>query len=460
MRPYLGTHGGDVELLDVTDDGRRPAAAAGQLRRLPVVVGDPRARRRGRDRGRRPGGDRRSRWRAAAAHGAGAAPVIPVDVAADAAALGRPGPEPAPAVGTRVPEVGRPGVRARSAASTVGGHRAARAAGSGRTCSPSATVRRAARRSLAGARARAPRSAGRSATGAHAARPAAPTTTYAGPVPPRRRRAAPRPAPVLVERRASVVASPCPAAVEPRDQPRRPGAPLGDAAADQRAAARAGPTASAARCAPSPIAEQHQHVVNLDSRALMCTCRACYLLFTDRAGRPALPRRAGPLPVLPGLRARRGATGTRWRSRSAWPSSSPTRCSGRTVAFYPGPAGATESELPLDAWDARRGGQPAARHRAAPTSRRCCVRGARTASDRVRPATWCRSTPATSWSAGCGRLWRGFDGGQEARARSTTFFAQVDAAQPRPRPGGVADERPRRSPCSTSSPSRTPPRRS
>ena len=28
------------------------------------------------------------------------------------------------------------------------------------------------------------------------------------------------------------------------------------------------------------IAEEHQHVVNLESRALMCTCRGCYLLFT------------------------------------------------------------------------------------------------------------------------------------------------------------------------------------
>ena len=37
VRPYLGTHGGDVELVDVSDGGRRPAAAAGQLRRLPVV---------------------------------------------------------------------------------------------------------------------------------------------------------------------------------------------------------------------------------------------------------------------------------------------------------------------------------------------------------------------------------------------------------------------------------------
>ena len=30
-----------------------------------------------------------------------------------------------------------------------------------------------------------------------------------------------------------------------------------------------------------PIPEAHQHVVDLESRSLLCTCRPCYLLFTD-----------------------------------------------------------------------------------------------------------------------------------------------------------------------------------
>ena len=33
------------------------------------------------------------------------------------------------------------------------------------------------------------------------------------------------------------------------------------------------------------IGEEHQHVVNLESRVLMCTCRGCYLLFTDETAR-------------------------------------------------------------------------------------------------------------------------------------------------------------------------------
>lgn len=30
-----------------------------------------------------------------------------------------------------------------------------------------------------------------------------------------------------------------------------------------------------------PIADEHQHVVNVAGRQLLCVCRACYLLFTD-----------------------------------------------------------------------------------------------------------------------------------------------------------------------------------
>ena len=54
VRPFLGAHGGDVELLDIDDDGgRRAPAPARQLRRLPVVGGHAAARgRAGHRRGR------------------------------------------------------------------------------------------------------------------------------------------------------------------------------------------------------------------------------------------------------------------------------------------------------------------------------------------------------------------------------------------------------------------------
>ena len=58
--------------------------------------------------------------------------------------------------------------------------------------------------------------------------------------------------------------------------------------------------------------------------ALMCTCRPCYLLFTDRAGRAALPRGARTATSsFPGFRLGR-PTGTTCRSRSGWRSCSAT----------------------------------------------------------------------------------------------------------------------------------------
>ena len=47
----------------------------------------------------------------------------------------------------------------------------------------------------------------------------------------------------------------------------------------ERPAPRPRPGERCEMCA-EPIGSEHPHVVNLESRALMCTCRGCYLLFT------------------------------------------------------------------------------------------------------------------------------------------------------------------------------------
>ena len=47
-----------------------------------------------------------------------------------------------------------------------------------------------------------------------------------------------------------------------------------------------------------PITSDHPHVVDIQSRQLMCTCRGCGLLFTAEVGEPALSHSAGPLPVV------------------------------------------------------------------------------------------------------------------------------------------------------------------
>ena len=48
-------------------------------------------------------------------------------------------------------------------------------------------------------------------------------------------------------------------------------------------ASRPAPQPAGERCemCSEPIADEHQHVVNVEGRQLMCVCRGCYLLFTD-----------------------------------------------------------------------------------------------------------------------------------------------------------------------------------
>ena len=74
-----------------------------------------------------------------------------------------------------------------------------------------------------------------------------------------------------------------------------------------------------------PIDDQHQHVVDLAGRGLMCTCRPCYLLFTAEARE--LRYRAVPDRYLsfPGFALIGGQWDDTARSRSGSPSSSTTR---------------------------------------------------------------------------------------------------------------------------------------
>jgi hypothetical protein len=178
-------------------------------------------------------------------------------------------------------------------------------------------------------------------------------------------------------------------------------------------------------CAES-IGGEHAHVVNLDSRALMCSCRPCYLLFTDESAH--LRYRAVPERYLhfPGLTLDERTwdelqipVGLAFLFRNS--------VQGRTIAFYPGPAGATESELPLEAWDTIVAAHPELAVLRADVEallvRRTQAAGTGGSRDEV-----CHLVPIDACYELVGRLrtlWRGFDGGQEARAAMDAFFAQV-----------------------------------
>jgi hypothetical protein len=99
-----------------------------------------------------------------------------------------------------------------------------------------------------------------------------------------------------------------------------------------------------------PIGEWHGHVVDLEGRGLMCTCRPCAMLFTAEGaggGRyKAVPERYRYAADVPVAEETWDAIGIPVGMAFFFTNST----LGRTVAFYPSPAGATESLLPLDAW--------------------------------------------------------------------------------------------------------------
>jgi Family of unknown function (DUF5947) len=96
------------------------------------------------------------------------------------------------------------------------------------------------------------------------------------------------------------------------------------------------------------LPDDHRHLLHLVERRIMCSCEACWALHSgDAEYRPAGMRTAwlerfdcdeemwGLFQIPVGLAFFMRST-----------------VNGGVVAFYPSPAGATESELDLDAWDA------------------------------------------------------------------------------------------------------------
>ena len=145
----------------------------------------------------------------------------------------------------------------------------------------------------------------------------------------------------------------------------RTGARLAVCGGSRAAAPRRSTTASGARCAPSRSREPHQHVVNLDSRALMCTCRGCYLLFTSDGAALALPRRARPLPVVPGLPPRRRRSGTALEIPVGAGLLLPSSVPAGPWRSTPAPPAPPSPSCRSAAWEPVVGRQPAARHAAA-----------------------------------------------------------------------------------------------
>lgn len=171
-----------------------------------------------------------------------------------------------------------------------------------------------------------------------------------------------------------------------------------------------------------PISDDHGHLVDLEARNLMCACRGCYLLFvSDGAGGShfkSVPERyisCSDFELSP----------EQWDNLQIPVSVAfffLNSSLGRVAAFYPGPAGATESELPLDTWAEVTDANPQL-GTLQPDVEAFLVR-----SKTKGGGTECYIVPIDACYELVGhlrRLWRGFDGGKEANAKLDSFFESV-----------------------------------
>jgi hypothetical protein len=170
------------------------------------------------------------------------------------------------------------------------------------------------------------------------------------------------------------------------------------------------------------ISDEHGHLVDLQARTLLCACRGCYLLFVS-AGAGGAHFKSVPdryvaftdFTLSPG----------QWDNLQIPVSVAfffLNSSLGRIAAFYPGPAGATESELPLDTWAEVIGANPQL-GMLEPDVEAFLVR-----SLPHQGGPECYIVPIDACYELVGhlrRLWRGFDGGKEANAKLDTFFDDV-----------------------------------
>jgi hypothetical protein len=100
-----------------------------------------------------------------------------------------------------------------------------------------------------------------------------------------------------------------------------------------------------------PLPPSHRHLLDLESRELMCACRACTVLFDRREAGGAHFRLVPDRRLLLEDFALDDATWARLRIPVEMAFFLRHSGQDRVVAFYPSPLGPTESQLDLDAWE-------------------------------------------------------------------------------------------------------------
>jgi Family of unknown function (DUF5947) len=161
------------------------------------------------------------------------------------------------------------------------------------------------------------------------------------------------------------------------------------------------------------VPEGHRHMVDTQDRSIVCACTACGLLFMHEGaagGRyRTVPDRVLVEPGLPLTDAEWAALAIPVNNAFFFFNSA----LGRVVASYPSPAGVTECELDLAAWDEVAAAHPLLRA-LSPDVEAILI---------ARPETYLVPIDVCYALAGALRLnWHGFDGGDEVRQTMATLL--------------------------------------
>ena len=171
-----------------------------------------------------------------------------------------------------------------------------------------------------------------------------------------------------------------------------------------------------------PLPSEHSHLVDLKARRILCSCRPCYLVFAPEG---AAQGRYKIVPTRYERVAGFALDDVQWEALQipiALAFFFYNSVEKKMSAFYPGPAGATESLLPLETWDAIVASYPAVAtlqpdvealliHRRKSAPARCAIVPIDAAYELV-------GVMRTNW--------RGFDGGEEVWNRIEAFFTKIE----------------------------------
>jgi hypothetical protein len=196
----------------------------------------------------------------------------------------------------------------------------------------------------------------------------------------------------------------------------------GEFATLQRLLRKPAPQAPGERCdyCAAPVPAEHSHLIDMEARRIMCSCRPCYLVFQPagaaRGRYKAVPSRYIEVDGF----ALDDSAWERLQIPIGLAFFFANSAENRTVALYPGPAGATESELDLTAWNEIVAEHPACAS-LEPDVEAVLVlrRGGRTR---------CFVVPIDAAYRLVGEIrlsWKGFDGGTDAWQRIDSFFEEM-----------------------------------